>query len=75
LNSNYPSQNVESLSLEVGLETLESWYEGLTTPILVTDILTLNEISGFKLEEEKWTSFFNYYSCPLKKLHEFVFGI
>lgn len=68
LNSNYPSQNVESLSLEVGLETLESWYEGLTTPILVTDILTLNEISGFKLEEEKWTSFSTI--IPAKKLHE-----
>lgn len=57
LNSNYPSKNVEALSLEVGLETLEGWYEGLTTPILVTDTFKIENISGFKLEEEKWTSF------------------
>ncbi|TVZ15481.1 AIPR family protein [Maribacter sp. MAR_2009_72] len=68
LSTNFPSQNVESLSLEVGLETLENWYEGLTTPILVTDVLTIENVSGFKLEEDKWTSFSTV--MPATKLHE-----
>ena len=68
LATNFPSQNVESLSLEVGLETLENWYEGLTTPILVTDVLTIENVSGFMLQEDKWTSFSTV--MPATKLHE-----
>lgn len=68
LNSNFPSTQIECMSLEVGLETLENWYEGLTTPILVTEEILIEETSGFILEESKWKSFTT--SIPANKLYE-----
>lgn len=57
LNSNFPSIAVEATSLEVGLETLENWYKGLTTPILVNEEITIENTMGFDLRQGKWESF------------------
>lgn len=60
LKANYPDKAIEVFSAEVGLETLDTWYKGLTTPILVTDEIQLDNISGFEIEESSWTSFSTY---------------
>ncbi|WP_051201363.1 AIPR family protein [Christiangramia portivictoriae] len=68
LTSNYKNTKVEATSIEVGLETLENWYLGLTTPILVTDDIVLKDISGFEIEEDKWKAYSTI--IPASKLKE-----
>ncbi len=57
LKEHYPDRNIESLSLEVGLETLEEWYLGLTIPILMTDEILVDNCSGFESKGKDWSSF------------------
>ncbi|WP_400078579.1 AIPR family protein [Winogradskyella sp. R77965] len=57
LHDNYGEYQIESHSLEVGLETLEEWYQGLTIPILMTDSIQIDECEGFENSGDDWTSF------------------
>src|SRR5690606_26320044 len=68
LDSKYPELSIEVYSAEVGLETVDSWYKGLTTPILITEEIVLQNITGFEIKELKWTSFSTY--LPGKILNE-----
>lgn len=68
LSSKYPDLAIEVFSAEVGLETIDAWYRGLTTPILITEEILLENIAGFEIDELKWTSFSTY--IPGKVLNE-----
>jgi hypothetical protein len=57
LREHYPDKNIESHSKEVGLETLEAWYQSLTIPILMTDEILFSNCDGFQNSGENWTSF------------------
>lgn len=57
LDRHYPDAEVEIYSIEVGLETIEDWYKGLTIPILVTEEFTIENSSGFEYDTESWSSF------------------
>ena len=65
LESHFEEHDVESLSLEVGLETLEEWYQALTIPILMTDAINLENINGFELNESDWQSFSTYFPANI----------
>ena len=68
LRTHYPEASVDAFSLEVGLETLENWYIGLTTPILITEEVELKDVSGFQIVEDKWDAYSTI--IPAKKLKE-----
>jgi hypothetical protein len=40
--------------IEVGLSTLEEWYNSISTPILVTDEITVPIPGGFQLSDANW---------------------
>lgn len=54
LNANFKDAKVEVATIEVGLNTLEEWYLGLTIPILVTDTILIPDTKGYKIEEDGW---------------------
>jgi len=64
----FPDTDIEVSSLEVGLETIEDWYKGLTIPILVTDTITVENCEGFESSSLNWSSFST--AIPSKKLYE-----
>jgi hypothetical protein len=42
---------------EVGIETLESWYQSQTMTILVSDDFDIEVPGGYEVEEDKWKAF------------------
>ncbi|MEM6456982.1 MAG: AIPR family protein, partial [Acidobacteriota bacterium] len=55
---NYPDCNVESISAkEVGLESLETWYEGTQAPILVTETFSFETRGGYTTSGNKWEAY------------------
>ena len=57
LKSRYPDFRIEVCSLEVGLNVLEDWYVGITTPILVTNEIRLENVDGFYINQSDWKAF------------------
>ena len=57
LSEHYSDKEIESHSKEVGLETLEEWYQGLTIPILMTDRIEIANCEGFETVTEDWMSY------------------
>ncbi len=57
LNDHYPEKEIETHSLEVGLESIEDWYLGLTIPIMMTETITLENCFGFNSTGDSWVSF------------------
>jgi hypothetical protein len=57
LRDHYSDKEIESHSKEVGLETLEEWYQGLTIPILMTDEIEIENCEGFESVGEDWMSY------------------
>ncbi len=57
LEANYPAANIAAHSLEVGLNLLEDWYIGITTPILVSEKIEFEDVDGFFLEQSGWKAF------------------
>jgi len=68
LSSHFKENEVESLSLEVGLETIEEWYQALTIPILMTDQIELENTDGFEVNESDWQSFSTFF--PSQTLYD-----
>jgi hypothetical protein len=68
LNTHFSENNVEAMSLEVGLEKIDDWYKALTTPILMTENIELENINGFELIESDWQSFSTFF--PANKLFD-----
>ena len=44
-------------AIEVGRNTLEGWYKGIQSPILVKDKFNIPISDGFEIEEKDWKSF------------------
>lgn len=65
LSSQYPEKDIESHSLEVGLERIEDWYTGLTIPIMVTDDITIENCEGFNKSNEKWDAFITFFPATI----------
>lgn len=57
LATSFAEIEIVAMSLEVGINTIEEWYQALTIPILVTDDIELHEMSGFQINESDWESF------------------
>lgn len=68
LRNHFQGQDVECSYLEIGLNTLNTWYSSLTIPILVTDKIEVDNCIGFLTEGPDWTSFTT--SFPADKLWE-----
>ncbi len=66
IKSQYENTYIESCSMEVGLTTLEEWYQGLTIPILVNSKITIHECDGYTIKESDWDSFNTFF--PARKL-------
>jgi len=64
----YNSTDVEVSAKEIGLETLESRYEGSRTPILVTDSFEVDVTGAFTEKGANWTALCT--SLPANWLHE-----
>lgn len=67
IKTHFKNANIESCSLEVGINTLEDWYQGLTIPILINDKIILKDCEGYSLKGTDWDSFNTYF--PAKKLY------
>ena len=57
LKSNYPELSIESCSIEVGINVLEDWYIGITTPILVSEKIEFENVEGFFINQSNWSAF------------------
>ncbi len=68
LKLKYKKIRIEVSSLEVGLNTLEDWYIGITTPILVTDKISIENVDGFYINQSDWKAFST--NINGKKLYE-----
>ena len=44
-------------AIEVGISTLDEWYKSISTPILVTDEVTIPIPGGFELAEANWKAY------------------
>jgi len=53
---------------EVGINTLEEWYESISTPILVTDDFTIPISGGFEIKEADWMAYVT--SIPASWLYQ-----
>ncbi len=68
VGKHFSGQEIETHALEVGLNTVESWYQSLTIPILMTDDIILDQCDGFISNGCNWTSFTT--SFPAKYLYK-----
>ena len=68
LKNHFPGKDIECSHLEIGLDTLNTWYSSLTIPILVTDKIEVDDSIGFETEGPDWTSYTT--SFPAEKLWE-----
>ena len=54
----FPNMNIDSISaLEVGQNTLDSWYRGTKAPLLVTDKFVFETNGGFTSEGTNWSAY------------------
>jgi hypothetical protein len=54
----FPNTNIDSISaLEVGQNTLDSWYRGTKAPLLVTDKFVFETTGGFTSEGTNWSAY------------------
>ncbi|MFC2020366.1 AIPR family protein [Chloroflexota bacterium] len=60
--------DIEIQSLEVGISTLQEWYESISTPILVTEEFTISIPGGFEVSEADWKAYVT--SIPARWLYE-----
>ena len=56
LRTNFNLNNIIIRALEVGINTIESWYQDLTIPIQINKKFILENIEGFELHEKEWES-------------------
>lgn len=68
LKNHFEENDLECNYLEIGLNTLNTWYSSLTIPILVTDKIEVDGCTGFTTEGPDWFSFTT--SFPADKLWE-----
>jgi hypothetical protein len=58
IKTNFPQVKTMKVSvLEVGVKTLDEWYQAITTPILVPDIFEIEVSGGFQISEADWSAY------------------
>lgn len=59
IDSHFKNSNVEEIvGVEVGQETLEEWYQGLSTPILVSDEFEVSLMQkGYSIKGDNWEAY------------------
>jgi len=69
VKANFPDCDVvEIQALEIGIATLEEWYESISTPILVSEEFTIPSSGGFKIGDADWNAYVT--TIPAGWLHE-----
>ncbi|MCQ1537830.1 hypothetical protein FTO68_02350 [Methanocalculus taiwanensis] len=68
LDQYFLENDVQVISLEIGINTLEEWYHALNTPILVNDNLLIDIKGGYEINTESWKSYIT--AIPAKILFE-----
>ncbi|EPX58171.1 hypothetical protein D187_004208 [Cystobacter fuscus DSM 2262] len=69
LNSAYKDSGCDEVQpLEVGLNTLGTWYRSIETAVLVSDEFTVQVPGGYAITEGKWAAFST--AVPAKWLYE-----
>ncbi|MFD3919861.1 AIPR family protein [Streptomyces sp. NPDC058595] len=68
LNHGYPNSDIEVSCEELGRERLSQRYENSQTPILVSDMFTVEVPGAFEEHGDKWTALCT--SVPVRWLHE-----
>jgi hypothetical protein len=68
ISSKYETSEIEIQAQEIGVNTLNEWYQSLSTPILINEDFHLPIEGGFKIEGEDWSSFVT--SIPALWLYE-----
>lgn len=65
----YDDSSVEEvLGIEVGQQTLEEWYQALSTPILVTDHFKIASKQGYSISGDNWEAYAT--AVPARWLYE-----
>ena len=57
VDSKYPNEEVKISTLEVGLNTIQKWYDNSTRRISVEDDIKVDCQNGFTIETENWRAF------------------
>ncbi|AKD38625.1 hypothetical protein I926_06525 [Pasteurella multocida subsp. multocida OH4807] len=57
LSQEFPSINIQTISKEVGHNTLQTWYERCETPILISDEIDLTINGGYEIKQDTWESY------------------
>ncbi|MCF8009857.1 MAG: AIPR family protein [Clostridiales bacterium] len=58
IKDKYDDSNCDEIrAIEIGMETLEEWYEAIKTPILVRDEFIIEVPGGYELERDQWKAF------------------
>lgn len=57
VDSRYPNEELRISTLEVGLNTIQKWFENSTRRILIEDDFIVDCKNGFDLETESWRAF------------------
>ena len=68
ITSNYESTDIEIQTQEVGVNTLNEWYQSLSTPILINEEFSIPIKGGFEINGDDWSAFVT--SIPAKWLVE-----
>lgn len=68
LDQNFPDNGIEVRATEVGNNTLEQWYLGLTTPININDTLEIYVKGGYPITGNGWNAYMTY--IPASQLKE-----
>ena len=68
LKARFPELSIDTSSIEIGLNVLEDWYIGITTPILVANEIEIENVEGFFLNQSDWKVFSSHISG--RKLYE-----
>jgi hypothetical protein len=64
INKNYPGYEIEIHSKEVGQNTLEEWYNAISTPILINDNFEIIIEGGYSIDGNDWSSYVT--ALPIK---------
>jgi len=69
VKTNFPGIDAPDIqATEVGVGTLEEWYESISTPILVTDEFVIPILGGFEITEADWRAYVT--AVPASWLHD-----
>ncbi|HBC3362266.1 TPA: hypothetical protein KDX70_000473, partial [Vibrio parahaemolyticus] len=57
LEQEFPESKVSVVHKEVGNDTIQEWYEGCKTPILINESISLSTIGGYEISGAGWSSY------------------